>query len=170
MSTEYYQNNRVTKTIQYKCAQCDYITYNSRLVLVNHINAKHTEEKDRPYQCTEKGCARGFSQKAHLINHLKKIHSKDTEKYKNQKHILIYNIDKTDVVPRSKNTIARMKFYESNKNISSEEIHNNKYIYGDNKILSTINIRYDATKGYITVTVDSIKHDRRENIGGRYGY
>ena len=32
--------------------------------------SRHTEEKDRPFQCTEPGCCRGFAQKGGLEKHL----------------------------------------------------------------------------------------------------
>ena len=79
-STEYYRKNRQTKKVVYKCPHCNYQTNNSKIQLVNHINAKHVQEKDKPFQCEH--CNRGFAQKAHLVQHYNQYNP-----VKNDKHL-----------------------------------------------------------------------------------
>ena len=111
-STDYYRNNRINKTKMYKCSHenCNYTTYNSKSALINHINAKHVPESERPFQCKEPGCCRGFSQKAHLANHMKRQHNKDLFQLEGRTTDIIYNISLTNKVPRTKTTIARRDF------------------------------------------------------------
>ena len=123
-STAYYRQNIKTKQTKHTCSHCDYVSLYSKAVLNNHINAKHTLEKDRPFQCTELGCNTGFSQKAHLIKHLENKHSKIIE---TKKHILLYTITITNKQPCSKKLRNRIKFYRNNNNLSSEDMYNKKY-------------------------------------------
>ena len=75
-STNHYRRNKTRDTITYFCKirGCNYSTVYSKVNLRNHIYARHTEEKDRPYQCKYFGCNRGFSQNSHLKSHNEKIH------------------------------------------------------------------------------------------------
>ena len=72
-STDYYRENKKKRRVVHQCVHCDFETTYGKCVLINHINAHHTEECDRPFQCS--CCDRGFAQKAHLIVHLKKVHN-----------------------------------------------------------------------------------------------
>jgi len=177
-STTYYRRNKETKETKHACDKCDYVTYYSKGVLHNHINAKHTLEKDRPYQCKEEGCDKGFSQKAHLIKHLENKHSKIV---KSKKHILYYNIMITDIQPCSQKIRKRIEFYKNNKILSSESLYNNEYTYKDDvvggkcdnsntRVITLPLLKYDNKKNYITFEVSKIECDREENRRGRYGY
>ena len=106
-STKYYRKNRQTNKIRHCCPHCDYATSNTRIQLVNHINAKHVEEKDRPYQCDH--CNRGFAQKAHLETHLSIVHN--IEQLKLKVSSISYIIEPTNIVPRSMKTKARREYY-----------------------------------------------------------
>ena len=152
-STDYYRNNRINKYKTYKCPyeNCRYETYNSKSVLTNHINAKHVPESERPYQCKEPGCCRGFSQKAHLVNHIKRHHKIKTPLLEERTTDIIYIINITDKIPRTKSTIARREFYIKNPILKGSKIFNKKYIYLGNKYIKNHDIHYDLKKGFITM-------------------
>jgi hypothetical protein len=176
-STNYYKRNRETKQRKYQCIKCDYVTFNSKAVLNNHINAKHVLEKDRPFQCTENKCKRGFSQKAHLIKHLEKTHSTTIQ---TKKHVIYYKISLTDNIPCSKKIRNRIKFYRDNNILSGEDLYNKKYKYDANggdsdgkdelKCITLPLLKYDCIKKYIKFTTMSVEYDREKNKRGRYGY
>ena len=79
-STKYYRDNRKSKRVIHSCQHCNYTTTNAKICLINHINAKHVDEKNRPYQCQH--CERGFAQKAHLDKHMSTIHNIDIKPLK----------------------------------------------------------------------------------------
>lgn len=144
-STEYYRKNRQTKKVVYKCPHCNYQTNNSKIQLVNHINAKHVQEKDKPFQCEH--CNRGFAQKAHLVQHLSVIHNIETKKPKISS--ISYIINLTEKMPKSKKTIARCKYYRENKILNSEQLTNNEHEYLPGVFLKASNIHYDSQKNFI---------------------
>jgi hypothetical protein len=146
-STEYYRKNRLTKRVVYKCPHCNYQTNNSKIQLINHINAKHVSEKNKPFQCNH--CNRGFAQKAHLVQHLSIVHNIETKKPKISSISYIINV--TNNIPNSRKTMARCKYYRENKIINSDELNNKKHEYLDGIFLKASNIHYDAQKEFITL-------------------
>ena len=146
-STEYYRKNRQTKKVIYKCPHCDYQTTNSKIQLMNHINAKHVEEKDKPFQCLH--CSRGFAQKAHLLHHLSVIHNIESKKPKILSTSYIIHLTKN--IPKSKKTAARIKYYEQHSVINSSELNENKHEYLPGVFLKSSNIHYDAQKKFINL-------------------
>tara|TARA_Y100000389_G_scaffold37117_2_gene31480 strand:+ start:704 stop:1558 length:855 start_codon:yes stop_codon:yes gene_type:complete len=152
-STDYYRNNRINKFKTYRCPfeNCGYETHNSKSVLTNHINAKHVSESERPYQCKEPGCCRGFSQKAHLANHMKKHHNKEISLLEGRTTDIIYTISITDKIPRTKSTVARREFYIKNPILKGSKIFNKKYNYLDDKHIKNHDLHYDVKKGFINM-------------------
>ena len=72
-STEYYRLNKENGVVTHRCPHCDFTTPYNKSNLMNHIYAKHTPEHEKPFQCRH--CERGFSQKSHLLKHLKSKHN-----------------------------------------------------------------------------------------------
>ena len=144
-STNYYRANRKTKKVLYKCPHCSYSTGNSKIQLVNHINAKHIEEENRPYQCDH--CSRGFAQKAHLDKHLQVIHDIEIEKHKVSS--ISYIIVTTGNIPSSAKTRARYEYYKMHTVINSTDINQHKHAYLPGVYMKTNNILYDANQGFI---------------------
>ena len=67
------------KSSQLNCMTCDFQT-NIRSSLENHINLKHTQEKDRKsFKCDD--CKIGFSSTWHLNNHTRDEHEAKEECY-----------------------------------------------------------------------------------------
>ena len=52
LSTKYYRKNKVSRGKIHKCPHCDYETTGPKQTLINHINAKHIAEKDKPFYCS----------------------------------------------------------------------------------------------------------------------
>ncbi len=146
-STSYYRSNRRTKRVIHRCPHCNYETTNARIQLINHINAKHVAEKDRPYQCMH--CARGFAQKAHLDKHLATVH--DIYNHKPKVASISYIIDITKTLPRSTKTKARREYYKTHKVINTNDINNQKHEYLPDIYLKKHDIHYDANKGFINL-------------------
>ncbi len=147
-STDYYRRNRLTRAVVYSCPECEYDTTGSRIQLQNHIHARHTREEERPYQCAH--CERGFAQRSHLMQHLKRIH--DIEAAPRPKVSSIgYIIELTRKRPKSKKTAARRAYYASHSLIKSREINENKHEYLAGVYLKQHDIHYDANKGFIRV-------------------
>lgn len=147
-STKYYRTNRRTKKVRHCCPHCNYETANARIQLVNHINAKHVEEKDRPYQCDH--CNRGFAQKAHLATHLSVVHNINQPALKVSS--ISYIIEPTNIVPRSMKTKARREYYFNHGVINTSDINNKKHEYLPNVYLKKHDIHYDSKKGFITLS------------------
>ena len=147
-STNYYRSNRKTKRVVHQCPHCDYSTTNARICLINHINAKHVKEENRPYQCMH--CARGFAQKAHLAKHLSTVHNICIPVPKVSS--ISYIIEVTDNLPRSTKTKARREYYKTHKLINTNEINNQKHQYLPNTYLKKHDIHYDANKGFIKLS------------------
>ena len=74
INTEWYRKNKKERNVVHTCSHCDYSTTGPKIILTNHIYSKHTEEKDRPFQCSYDGCSRGFAQKGSLKKHMEKVH------------------------------------------------------------------------------------------------
>ena len=146
-STLYYRANRLTKKIIHCCPHCDYSTTNTRIQLINHINAKHVEEKDRPYQCEY--CARGFAQKAHLETHLFVTH--EIEKTNIKISSISYIIESTTTQPRSIKTKARRLYYLTHGVINTKDINNMEHEYLPGVYLKKHDIHYDCGKGFINL-------------------
>jgi hypothetical protein len=144
-STEFYRLNRLKKTKVYSCPECDYETYNSRACLNNHINAKHTTEEDKPFQCTL--CNRGFSQKAHLNIHCEREHNIKVL----EQHIIsvAYVIKLTAKIPRSKKTKARRNYYKNHDVIRTTELNDKEHEYLPNVYMKQHDIHYDFRQGFI---------------------
>jgi hypothetical protein len=147
-STNYYRKNRKTNKIKHCCPHCSYETPNARIQLVNHINAKHVKEKDRPYQCDH--CNRGFAQKAHLSSHSSVVHNIEQNILKVIS--ISYIIEPTDIVPRSTKTKARRKYYMDHGVINTTDINNKKHEYLPGVYIKKHDIHYDAKKGFITLS------------------
>ena len=146
-STKYYRENRKTKKVVHSCPHCDYTTTNAKICLMNHINAKHVEEKNRPFQCQH--CERGFAQKAHLDKHLSTIHDIATLPLKVSS--ISYIIKTTDNYPKSVKTKARFDYYQNHHIINTNEINNQKHEYLPGVYLKKHDLHYDYNKGFIKV-------------------
>ena len=147
-STDYYRSNRKTKKVKHECPFCNYSTLNAKIQLANHINAKHVEERNRPYQCDH--CERGFAQKAHLDKHLLTVHKiKSTI---NKISSISYIIQTTNIIPRSMKTKARYTYYKNHGVINTNDINNQKHEYMTGLYLKKHDIHYDAMKGFIILS------------------
>lgn len=146
-STDYYRQNKETGVIMHKCPHCDFTTPYNKSNIMNHIYAKHTPEHERPFQCRH--CERGFSQKSHLIKHMKKEHNLNTAHLEKKVTNILYKITLTEKEPRSKKTKARRKYYEKHPHIKSRDMLNKKHEYTDNCFLCNNDLHYDEKKGFI---------------------
>jgi len=146
-STAYYRKNRQSKKIIYKCPHCSYQTSNAKICLINHINAKHIPERERPFQCNE--CTRGFAQKAHLDKHLEVCHN--IVRPQRKVSSISYIVKLTDRHPRSTKTTARRQYYMKHKVINTNDINNNQHEYLPGVYLKKHDIHYDINKGFIDV-------------------
>ncbi len=154
-STEYYRENRRNKKVVHRCPHCNYCTCNGKIVLTNHINSKHLEERLRPFQCTE--CARGFAQKAHLIRHLETEHNISGDLRHAKTATLLYIISLGNNIPTSTKTKARCEYYNRYPVLKSRDIYNNKHEYTPGSFLKNHDLHYDKRKGFITVNKLALK-------------
>ena len=146
-STDYYRQNRLLKRTVYKCPDCDYETLNSRACLVNHMNAKHVAEADRPFQC--RFCERGFSQKAHLCVHCERDHNVIL---KEDKIVAVaYIIKPTKEQPKSKKIKARCLYYRTHEVIRTNELNKKQHEYLPGVFMKQHDIHYDARQGFISL-------------------
>jgi len=146
-NTAYYRKNKKERKIIYNCPDCNYETTGPKCILENHIHAKHTQECDKPFHCRH--CEKGFSQKAHLQNHLIKSHDVPKNIAKppvKPKNIFMYSIQLTNKKAKSKATLDRINFYIKNPRIFTENL---KSVLVSNKPLKPHHIHYDVHKGYI---------------------
>ena len=157
ISTLYYRQNRASRKIVYQCPHCDYETANSKIQLTNHIHAKHTEEKDRPYKCTH--CPRGFAQQAHLDAHLDRTHDVQVKRPKIS-HIL-YFIEPAGSTPKSKKTKARFNYYKRHGCISSKDINSQLHEYLPGVFLKKHDVHYDNMKGFIALQKCQVHRHRK---------
>lgn len=146
-STDYYRQNKEAGVVMHKCPHCEFTTPYNKSNLMNHIYAKHTPENQRPFQCRH--CERGFSQKSHLIKHMKKEHNLNTSHLEKKITNILYKITLTEKEPRSKKTKARRKYYEKHSHIKSRDMYNNKHEYTECCFLCNNDLHYDERKGFI---------------------
>ena len=146
-STQYYRENRETRRILYKCPHCDYATPNCKIALINHINAKHTPEHKRPFQCSL--CSRGFAQKAHLHIHYKKVHDRNIEQHK--LFAIAYIIKVMEKKGKSKKTKARQDYYKNHSVIKSNDLNAKKHEYLPGIFMKQHDIHYDQKNGFINL-------------------
>lgn len=143
INTEWYRKNKKERNVVHTCSHCDYSTTGPKIILTNHIYSKHTEEKDRPFQCSYNGCSRGFAQKGSLKKHMEKVHKEKPDELEN-KTIIEYHITLTKKTPKNIKTINRYSIYKQNPIINEKTFA--KYI-----LLKPEFITYDARTGYINV-------------------
>ena len=82
-NTNYYRRNKKQKFKVHSCKHCEFETTGPKSSLNAHVWAKHTEEKDRPFQCPCETCTRGYSAKANLHKHLRQQHNIEIPKDNN---------------------------------------------------------------------------------------
>ena len=149
-STEYYRLNKENGVVTHRCPHCDFTTPYNKSNLMNHIYAKHTPEHEKPFQCRH--CERGFSQKSHLLKHLKSKHNITNHDELSKKVVnILYNISLTDKEPRSKKTKARRLYYLSHPVMKSRDMYNNKHEYVEGCFLKNNELHYDEKNGFISI-------------------
>ena len=74
---DYYRRNKEQRNIVHYCTLCNYETTGPKQNLKVHIWGCHTPEEERPFQCPEDNCRRGFAAKHTLQKHLSKVHGKN---------------------------------------------------------------------------------------------
>ena len=151
LSTKYYRRNKLSRDKVHKCPHCDYETTGPKQTLINHIKAKHTAEKDKPYYCS--CCNKGFAQAANYEKHMIRFHGKEIKvtKTREERRPFVYAIKMGDKEPTSKNTRARYAYYLTNKYIRASELGTIKY--SETKVLSQKDLHYDKKNSYISFTV-----------------
>lgn len=112
-NTNYYRRNKEKRFKVHKCPHCSFETTGPKSSLQAHIWAKHTEEKDRPFQCPCDSCNRGYSARANLHKHLKHSHNITIPK---DKKVFAYSIHiNNNICPRvTENQKKRLDFYKTN--------------------------------------------------------
>lgn len=117
-NTKYYRRNKEKRFKVHKCPHCTFETTGPKSCLQAHVWAKHTEEKDRPFQCPCHGCNRGYSARANLHKHMKQCH----------------NI----IIPKDKNVIAyvvTLNIPDDTQNKITNQQKNRINIYKRNQII-----------------------------------
>ena len=111
-NTNYYRRNKEKRFKVHKCPHCNFETTGPKSSLQAHIWAKHTDEKDRPFQCPCDTCHRGYSARANLHKHMKQCHNITIPKDKN---IFAYSVHiNNNICPRvTNNQKKRLEFYET---------------------------------------------------------
>lgn len=94
-NTNYYRRNKKQKFKVHSCKHCEFETTGPKSSLNAHVWAKHTEEKDRPFQCPCETCTRGYSAKANLHKHLRQQHDIEIPKDNN---IFAYSIQVNRII------------------------------------------------------------------------
>ena len=145
-SRDYYRRNKRERNIVHKCPHCDYETTGPKQSLRVHIMSRHTPEKDRPFQCPEPNCCRGFAQKFNLQKHLLKVHGKETN-LTIDKSICLYIIKPGNYCPCSNKTKCRCKFYKTKPVIKASDLP----VSYENIIITDKHLRYDARQKYISL-------------------
>ena len=158
-STDYYRENKKKRRVVHHCPHCNFETTYGKCVLINHINAHHTKECDRPWQCH--CCNRGFSQKAHLVAHLKKVHEVIDPRLEKKNGAVLYIVSITNQEPKSYKTKARREYYINNPKLNSREVRDKKHCYlcrnDSNVYLRNHDIHYDEKKGFINLQKIQLK-------------
>jgi len=160
-STDYYRENRDKRAVVHRCPHCDYETANAKIQLTNHINARHISEDKRPFQCTQEDCSRGFAQKAHLMNHLRRVHKIKDASLGRKHSTILYIISIAESVPRSAKTRARRDYYIENPTIKARDMKNHLHEYLDGVFLRNHDIHYDKKKGFIELSKVNLKEGIR---------
>ena len=151
LSTKFYRRNKVSREKVHKCPHCDYETTGPKQTLINHIKAKHTAEKDKPYYCS--CCNKGFAQAANYEKHMKRFHDTEVKvtKTREERRPFVYAIKIGDKEPTSKHTRARYEYYLNNKHIKASKL--GKIKYSEEKMLCQKDLHYDKKNNYISFTV-----------------
>ena len=108
-NTAYYRNNKKNRHKVHTCPHCNYETTGPKCILINHINAKHTQNTNKPFQC----------------NHLIKQHNVPEHIAKppvQSKNIFVYFITLTGKEAKSKSTTSRLDIYKRNPKLFAEEL------------------------------------------------
>ena len=145
-STLYYRNNKKQRNIVHCCPHCPYETVYAKTNLRVHILAMHTLEKDRPFQCPEDGCCRGFAQKYQLQKHLLKKHDKNVNLSRG-KGIEMYILSPGKFRPSGQKTISRCIYYGKHPVMKREDFP----IRCENQMITRSHLRYDAGAKYISL-------------------
>ena len=162
-STNYYRKNKEKRKIIHSCPHCCYETTGPKSSLKAHIWSKHTEEKDRPFQCHVIDCCRGFAQKINLQKHLKKVHNISVD-LKINTNIAEYHIELTRIIPKSIKIQNRIKFYMKHSIIYPKDL-NKPIEYIGNQIIKSNHLYYDAREGYInlkSLSYDDLKKKKKK--------
>ena len=158
---DYYRRNKLQGFRVHKCPHCTYETTGPKNGLKAHIYAKHTPENERPFQCPEPGCCRGFAQKGGLEKHLEKVHGKKVS-LKVNREICLYIIRPGEYSPGSKKTEQRCDYYNKYPVIKADNL---PIILENNQTITSKHLKYDAREKYIslsTYTIDEIPNLQRE--------
>ena len=126
-STAYYRKNKKQRNTVRCCPHCDYKTTGCKNNLTVHILGKHTLEEDRPFQCQEDNCCRGFAQKSSYERHLHKVHGKNVNRPQfDQKSIVMYIITLKEFQPalqwRRRRRTRRCHYYGNHPIIKTEDL------------------------------------------------
>lgn len=151
LSTQYYRRNKTERIKIHKCPHCSYETTGAKHTLTAHINAKHTDEKDKPHYCCI--CEKGFAQAANYEKHMLRVHDKVVKvtKTREERRPFVYVVTMGECEPVSKSTKARAEYYRGHKHIKAELL--GQIIYGEKKKLTQKDLHYDKKNGYISFTV-----------------
>ena len=115
-NTKYYRRHKEKRFKVHKCPHCTFETTGPKSCLQAHVWAKHTKEKDRPFQCPCHGCKRGYSARANLHKHMKQCHNIIIPK---DKDVIAYVVT-PNIPDNTQNEITndqqdRLNFYRSNQ-------------------------------------------------------
>lgn len=146
-STNYYRRNKQDRFKVHKCPHCDYTTTGPKSTIQTHIYAKHTEDKDKPYQCTI--CQKGFAQKANYHIHLERVHGEIQDKTPKEKDIFLYVIKPGSVKPTTGKIVERYNKYMKNPVILKSKI--NDYKISDTEFLTYNKLYYDKQNKFIKI-------------------
>jgi len=146
-NTNYYRRNKKQKFKVHSCKHCEFETTGPKSSLNAHVWAKHTEEKDRPFQCPCETCTRGYSAKANLHKHLRQQHNIEIPKDNN---IFAYSIQVNRII-------------QDNWTIEKQERIN---IYNSNRVLpKKIPAQYKDS-----ITIEQLYYDQHIGLITLQGY
>mgnify|MGYP001329193702 CR=1 FL=1 len=140
-NTNYYRRNKILKFNINSCPHCSYETTGPKSALQAHIWAKHTPESERPFQCPNRECKRGFSSRANLHKHILKK----------------YNIK----IPKIDRKILLFHISLQSNNLK-DELNDKIEFYKENKfiLLKNLPIQYKS----IVITWETIYYDYFKKI------
>jgi len=143
-NTNYYRRNKEQKFKVHTCQHCAFETTGPKSSLNAHVWAKHTEEKDRPFQCPCETCTRGYSAKANLHKHLRQQHDIEIPKDNN---IFAYSIQVNRIIQDNwtNEKQKRIDIYNNN-NVLPKKIPTR---YKDS--ITVEQLYYDQYRGLITL-------------------